>query len=789
LRPCRKMKYLLASILALIAFVASSQDCSYTIRGVVADAGSKEALIGAAVWIEELETGEVSDIHGEFRFSNLCKGTYTITVHYLGYEELTVEKEVFGNTTIALDLKLSNTLLNEVTVKGVQDFTGESKTEAVVGQSELDRSSGKAFAESLSGITGVNFLRTGPSIVKPVIHGLHSNRVLILNNGIRQEGQQWGSEHAPEIDPFIASKVTVIKGAEAVKYGSDAIAGLILVEPPELHSNAKFGGEFNIGGMSNSYTGFISGLLEGNVAPVDGMSWRIQGTVKRAGDSRAPDYVLSNTGLREYNFSGTLGYNRNGTSAELYYSRFETELGILAAAHVGSLSDLEQALSSQEPLIIDPFTFEINNPRQDVTHNLLKAKFATDLSLGRIEFKYGGQINRRQEFDRRRGGRSSKPAIDMKLNTHSLDVVLDHKPFGSLKGEFGSSFTYQANRNIPGTGVEPLIPYYDQYTAGIFAIERWIRRDWEAEVGLRYDLRYLAVKDFDSDNNLVKPTYTFGNLSATGGLAYRVSDRFTVRTNLGTAWRQPNVAELFSRGLHHGAAAIEEGLLVENGELVPNVESLEVLPEKSYKWIATGEFVAKRFKLEGSFYMNWINDFIYLEPSPGDLRLTIRGAFPVYNYQQTNANLTGFDGGAEWNLAGPVSLNFKGSVLRGWDVSEDQYLVWMPADRIETSIHYELPEVGAMEDFHLSLGVLSVSRQFKVPENSDFAEPPAGYSLMNAHVGFKIPVGENKLGVYVNVDNLLNTRYRDYLNRFRYFADDLGRNITIKLKYDFHSHD
>ena len=493
--------------------------------------------------------------------------------------------------------------------------------------------------------------------------------------------------------------------------------------------------------------------------------------------------------MKEYNFSGTLGYKKRKLTSEVYYSRFSTELGILSASHVGNLSDLEDALNSDVPLIIEPFTYEIKNPKQDVTHNLIKGSARLDLSNGSdLSFKYGGQINRRKEFDRRRGGREAKPAIDMKLNTHSLDVVYGHRPFGSVAGEVGTAFTFQANRNVEGTGVEPLIPYYDQYTAGIFAVEKIVRARWEVELGARYDFRYLLVKDFDAQGNLRRPQYYFNNLSVTAGGAYSISPKVSIRSNLGTAWRQPNVAELFSRGLHHGAAGIEEGLLVEDGELVDSVEDAPVIPEKSYKWVTTALFSTDKLKVEGSFYINWINDFIYLEPSPGEFRLTIRGAFPVYRYQQTDANLTGFDGALDWNFAGPWSFDLKGSVLRGWNVTENEYLIWMPADRIETAIHYDQDEFIGLDDFHLSIGMLTVSRQYKAPTDGDFVEPPAGYSLMNIHTGFTIPTGKNKLGIYLNVDNLLNTRYRDYLNRFRYYADDIGRNVTLKLRYDFHAH-
>src|ERR1700748_828948 len=124
-----------------------------------------------------------------------------------------------------------------------------------IGGKQLEETRGLSLGESLKTIAGVNSLQTGPSISKPVIHGVYSNRILILNNGVRQEGQNWGNDHAPEIDPFVATKLSVIKGPASIRYGSDAIGGVILVDPREMRTAPGVDGEVNLVGMTNGRVG------------------------------------------------------------------------------------------------------------------------------------------------------------------------------------------------------------------------------------------------------------------------------------------------------------------------------------------------------------------------------------------------------------------------------------------------------------------------------------------------------------------------------------------------------
>ena len=214
------------------------QNCSFIISGKVVDE-SGSALPGASVQIKKLSLGEATNETGSFRFEKLCRGTYIVLVQYLGYE--TVEKRITveSNLELTINLQPSERVLQEVVVADHAEVATRSNNTAALSARELDEVSGKSLGETLQNISGVNSIQSGPAIFKPVIHGVHSQRILILNNGIRQEGQQWGAEHAPEIDPFIANNLTVIKDAGAIKYGTDALGGVIVVTPAELPADQK----------------------------------------------------------------------------------------------------------------------------------------------------------------------------------------------------------------------------------------------------------------------------------------------------------------------------------------------------------------------------------------------------------------------------------------------------------------------------------------------------------------------------------------------------------------------
>lgn len=786
-----------ALVFLLISFPIFSQtNCNYTIRGHVVSSEDGETIPYATILLHSsTEKSAISDERGEFLFENLCEKRAVISVRFVGFVTLTDTLLLQpGVNEIRLKLQVDVQDLSEVTIEeeAVQEVATISRAE--VNAQDLEKVAGESLGKSLSGLSGVNMLQTGPTIAKPVIHGLHSNRILILNNGIRQEGQQWGQEHAPEIDPFVANNLRLIKGAAAVKYGSDAIGGVILVNPAELPRKAAgIGGKVSLVGADNNrmYAGSV--LLEGGVKGLAGLGWRVQGTYKKAGDAKAPDYRLTNTGTYEKNYSLGLGYHKDDFGAELFFSSFDAEIAILRSAHIGNLTDLEKAIGSDRPLFIEDFSYKINNPYQAVNHKLLKANGHIKVpNLGQFSAQYGLQMNSRKEFDIRRAGRSTIPALYLDLYTHTVDLDLDMDHIGNWKWDVGASFMYQNNENNPETGIRPLIPDFENTTGGAHVIGRFIQPNYELEAGARYDFKHYLIKRFDQNNNLLKPEFNFNNLTGSVGALFFLANNFQLRTNIGTAWRAPHVNELYSEGLHHGAAAVEEG----NDQLNS---------EKSVKWISSLEKNTEKFSMNLSVYLNQINDYIYLRPE--DVILTIRGAFPIFRYRQTDALLTGLDFDVRYRLSERLENKSKLSIIYAQDRRLNSPLINIPANSISSGLEYSL-NIKGLNNSYIGFEAHFTDKQRNAPrvvsiaeireadsQGSDlFAadqsvfdilEVPNAYFLLNIDGGFEKTLGDQTLRLNLSINNLFNTSYRDYLNRFRYYSDEMGRNITLRLSYEF----
>jgi iron complex outermembrane recepter protein len=800
----RQILLVLIIVISLPAFAQDRKDCSQIVRGRVFDLHESYPLPGALVQIGE--RGTVTDHEGVFEVENLCPGILTFSVSFQGYKYFT-QTVVLPSQELKIFMIRAEVELSEIVVEDLRRAMGESITYSVISAADIQKVSGKPLGEAIKGIPGISTIQTGPAISKPIIHGLHSQRIVMVNNGIRQEGQQWGVEHAPEIDPMVAGNITVVKGSAALRYGGDAMAGVILIDPPSLHDSEGLGGEVHLGGMTNGRMGLASALLEGG-SEKSGIGWRVQGTWKKAGDFSAANYLLTNTGLEERNFSAALGYKNGTKGAELYVSSFNTEIGILKAAHIGNLTDLEAAIYRERPMIVDPFSYNIDNPRQKINHHLVKLKGYKELeSMGTMHVTYASQWNIREEYDIRRREFNNRPAMSLDLGAHTGDVVLDHLPIGKLKGTVGINTMYKRNRNVPGTGVTPLIPNYDQVNLGLFITETYPLGSWDVEGGFRYDFQHLGVKTFTIDRELVNPIFTFHNLTASLGAHRDFTNNSRFDVHIGTSARPPHTSELFSQGLHHGLASLEFGLLMQ-GEppLSSQLSEKDVQVEHAVKWVNTYTHRKNATELQITAFQHWIKNYIYLSPS--EIRQTIRGAFPVFNFSQTNASLTGADVFWSQALSSKWTNEVKASYVHGRDVSRGDVLIFMPPGRIEEKIGYHVPTWGKAKDVYVQAGVLHVFRQTRGPriveiqelrDNPetfngndfvfDFKELPKAYTLVQVEAGMRVPVGDNHLMVSLSAENLLNTAYRDYMNRLRYYADDLGRNFALRIRYLFHSHD
>ena len=757
----------------LSCFACIAQKCSLKISGHVHSTSAHVNLEKATIVLAETGETLVTNSNGDFTFNHLCAGHYTLHISHTSYAPVTRMIELKAHAHLDIDLLPIKNILDEVTIITSQRSKPTGTIQQLSGAA-LEQTRGLSLAEALNHLNGVTMLQSGSNVSKPVIHGLHSNRILTINNGVRQEGQQWGNEHAPEVDPFIATNLTVVKGVDELRYGSDAIGGVILVEPKPLRAVPGHSAEVNSMYFTNNREYLLSGTWEQQSKKTPALTYRLQGTYKRGGNVLTPDYRLNNTGIRENNFSGSLGYRSEHFSSELFYSYFNNKTGIFTGSHIGNLTDLKKAIEADRP--VETFTgdktYNIERPYQHVTHHLLKSKTTWQTGAQKFNLLVSAQLNRRKEYDIVRSGANKKPQMHLDIFTLTEDLSWEHAKWKNFNGTVGINATQQDN-SYAG---RYFIPNYTSYRYGGYAIEKWRKNKWEAAAGIRYDqLKIHTNRLLTSGTVFDKYDFKFSTLAASISAGHTLSSLWKLNTNISLASRAPHVNELLSNGIHHGTATYETG-------------DITLRPERSFN-IALNSLYhnsANSFILDVSLYRNDISNFIYQQPRPGQPVLTIAGAFPNLVYQQTHALLQGLDASASVIPFARFDWTMKYSMLRARNVDERDWLIGMPADRISNEFKFRFADNKQMKKTFFSIEVQHVFEQTRVPGNEnaivDYKEAPPAYTLVGANFYTSIKMANVPVTLYVGGNNLFNIRYRDYLNSMRYFTDEMGRNVSIRLQ-------
>jgi iron complex outermembrane recepter protein len=786
-------RLILLVIFGLVINPAGAQPCTGEVRGLVEDTDGG-ILIGATVFIEALDKGVPSDVDGKFLLSGLCAGSYELRITYLGFEDQRITIKIPTSRFLVVKLKPSVKILHDIVIEGQHSQSHSmSQSLGILSDDQIAASRGKPIGEVIQAIPGVHSITTGGSIFKPMIHGLYGQRILILNNGLRQEGQQWGMEHAPEIDTYIASEIEVIKGSEAVRFGADALGGVIIMKAQPLHYLPSVGAELNTSYSTNNRGGSFSGMLEGGFSKNWG--WRFQGTLKKGGDYHAPDYNLTNTGMEEADMSIAFGYERNRKSLELFASSFNTEIGILRSAHVGNLTDLQESIFSGRPRFVRPFRYTIDNPRQKVNHHLVKVSARAPWGeFAHIKVVYGLQYDRRKEFDVPRGSSQlAKPMFSTDLISQSMDITVDHEK-DAWSASMGVSGAFKDNYNAQGGA---LLPDYRQMNGGIFIIEKYRKKKWLFEAGIRADFQSYEAWLYD-DTELITPRFNLWYFAGVAGSSFYINNASRFSSNFTISNRPPHMSELFSRGLHHSAASIENGLLIRDGQLAGLKGS--VLTERSHQWVSTYQFNKRGTSIELSVYGNYFRNYVYI--SPAGTQLTIRGYFPVFEYRQTDTFLAGGDAFATFDLAKQFSWSSKLSYVFADDRESDSKLPFIPPAQIENIFSFRSPSVGRWRNFFASIRSQASLKQTRAPRtvypenvtsdnnarSFDFMPAPDEYILFGVEAGSSLALHNRDITISLSVDNIFDTSYRNYLSRLRYYADEPGRNFSIRVNYNFHSH-
>lgn len=759
--------YLLFFIFLSVSSHAQEKTCSFNLKGKI-DSEEKGTLRFISVVLVNAQKGELIAQDGSFTIEGLCEEMLLLEIRRFG--KVLLQDSIYISSDTIINYYIDSRMIGLMSVDVVGSLEAPSTfKKETISTDQIDKSKGLSLGAMLEDVNGVRILRTGNSIAKPMIHGLHSNRVLILNNGIRQEGQQWGAEHAPEIDPFVSNAISVIKGANSIKYGFDAIGGVVLVEPKKISDSAGVYGELNLVGFSNGRQGVISGNVNSRFKKIPSLSLSLQGSMKRGGNYNAPNYFLKNTGIKESNFSTSVNWEKRKYGAKFFYSQFNTDLGIFAGSHIGNLTDLQNAFELGEPAEKADFSYFIDRPRQRIEHELTKASFYVRTGkFGKLNFIYGRQYNLRFEYDKDKPLNDSlaglnKPELQLELTTHTVDLNWEHYSFKGFSGELGVNAIHQKNTY---TG-RKFVPNFSNQGIGIYLIERKVIKKFIFEAGVRFDYRDLQ-SFFWENGEIVSPRNEYNDWAFNLGMKYTINSQSSIAFNFSRTWRPPSINELYSDGLHHGAAAVEIGdaNLSRESALNSNLE---------FDW------KRDRFHIIINPYFNYFNNYIFLEPQLPPT-LTIKGAFPTFVFKEAGTSIYGLDFFLEIDVLKSLSYTLKLSILRGYNRSISDYLIQMPSDNLQNKLEYTLPNFGAFIKNEIAMRHSFVAKQTRIPDNSDFAPPPAAYNLLDLSYSTTIATSKMPISITFGVNNLLNHSYRDYLNRFRYYADEMGRNFSLRIK-------
>ncbi|MBC7744240.1 MAG: TonB-dependent receptor [Flavobacterium sp.] len=740
-----------------------------TVSGKVIDANTKEALAGATISIPDLRISSIADMNGEFTFRNVpAKGKFLIEVTYLGYKTLTRNIDLSIGNVLEIGLYPSVIEAREVVITGTAFSTDNRKNSTAVtavSRDQLINNPSGSLIDAIAKVPGVSQITTGGGISKPVIRGLSYNRVLTLIDGAKQEGQQWGDEHGLEADQFNAGRVEVLRGAASLLYGSDALGGVINILEPLPAPEGKIRAELlsNYSG-NNGLTG-NSVMLQGNS---NGFIWQGRGSYKNAYSYNAPGGRIANTGYNETSLSSQLGLNKRWGFAHLNLSSFKNNIGLpnFSRNVYGQFEDAQGGIISNEALK-DRNLFL---PFQNIRH--YKIALNSNLLFGdnHLHTTLAFQNNQRREI----AVAGNDPSLFFDLKTFSYDLKYFLKEAKGWEPVIGLAGSFQENKN---RAAELLIPDYKANDIGIFT---YLKRTWLKSTfnfGARYDYRNITGIEMLQDGQPKFNNFNnrFSNLSGAAGFTYEFNEFLNFKSNLGSAFRSPNIAELSADGIHEGTFRYEIG----NNNLKP---------ENSFYGDAALELSSGKIQASLGVFNNYIANYIFSSQRNSEIIDVDGKNYPVFRFVQANANLYGAE--AALTIHPVESFHFENSFsfTHAQNKETNTALPFIPAAALRNEIKLE-PKIGGFSrKSYLAVRLDNVFRQNRVDR---FETPTPGYTLVNASMGTTLMLNKQPLRLNISANNLFNKAYYDHLSRFKpgrldegnpnegYYNQ--GRNVSVGL--------
>ncbi|PID69354.1 MAG: TonB-dependent receptor [Flavobacteriales bacterium] len=741
-----------------------------TISGKVTDTDNNP-LFGVVVYSPKTHIGTTTDVDGNYRIENLPNGEETIVFSFIGFKSVTriislpnkdmllniaMEESVFKMDEVILSIPFEK-LQSENTMKVERQTVQQFKKQGSV-----------TLAEGLALVPGVEQISTGSGIGKPVIRGLSGNRVLVYSQGVRLENQQFGSEHGLGLSDNGVESIEVIKGPASLLYGSDALGGVIYINPERYADKGQTKAAIKQIYFSNtrgSHSVFDIKSSGDILKFVSSMSYQSHLDYKIPTGKR-----VTNSRFNEFDFKGGLGFNLTNFSSDFRFNYTHSNLGI--AEEVGEQSHLVQ------PQL----------PFQKLDNIMVSSHNHWFFKNSSLDFHFGYTSNLRKEFETphhheheedHHHGEESEPAeaaLNMKLNTFSYDVKYLFPKINKTEFIAGIQGLFQTNKNH---GEEILIPDAALSDFGTFVTTTTKVNNHQFQAGLRFDLRSIKTEEHHvihheheddhhehHEHEFEAIDKNFQSFTASLGYKTRFFDIITTRVNLAAGFRAPNLAELTSNGVHHGSNRFEVG-------------NSDLRTEKNWQLDAAIEYGNEHVEVFANGFYNAIANYIYLSPAG----ITM-DEVPVYNYQQDNANLYGGEFGfhlhphpLDW-----LHLNSSYEMVIGKQKNGD-YLPLIPAHKLNATLRGDFKISEIIKN---NYAFVKLENYFKQDRVGRFETDTKGYQLLNVGLGGDITLGGKKFNLTVNANNLLDTKYISHLSRLKENnVYNMGRNVIMGVQFYF----
>lgn len=744
-------------LLALAPIYIAAQS---TVTGNITDSENGQPLEQVSVYIPQLEKGAVTAADGTYTLKDLPEGSYKLVVAYLGYETHSTTLEIHSGTNtynyamapsaIEIDEVVLSTpfhkLQRENVMKVEQKSIAELKSEGAI-----------TLADGITRVPGVTSVSTGVGIGKPVIRGLSFNRVLVYTQGVRLENQQFGGEHGLGVNDAGISSIEVIKGPASLLYGSDALGGVLYLNPENFELPNQTSGDINLNYFTNTL-GY--GANAGFKTSGEKLKFLVRGAYASNADYETGDGTgVTNSRFKEADIKTGVAYQATKFKTELRYNYNESNLGIPEEIGVQD--------NNRDPLL----------PNQEIATHILSSKSNFFFRKSSLEATLGYILNNRKEFEEHHEHEEEEgeeheeeeheegeegPALNMDLSTFNYNLQFNPQ-WGSMTTIFGVQGMHQKNENF---GEEVLIPNAITNDFGVLATSHVHFNKSDLQFGLRYDLRSINGEEsgiVGDEEYIPSLDKNFNSFNAAVGYRADLTDNILFRLNIATGFRAPNLSELTSNGLHSGANRVEIGN--------PELDS-----EQNVQVDLALEYGNQHIEVYANAFYNNVSDYIYLQPTGA-----FRDADPIYVFQQQDAKLYGGEFGFHLHPHPLDWLHLESSFDMVFGELEDKTdLPLIPANRWNNTLRVEWNTAKGTKSKSYAFATLqSVFDQNKV---ATFETPTSGYSLFNMGFGGEITIFNQLVGYKISGNNLFDKTYISHLSRLKTDGiANIGRNIAFNL--------